>query len=198
MGTLEFSTAGWMTKDYLTVLFTLWIFLFGMQVDPAEVWLRAESDSRAFFPDDSGHFNLHEAHLLFGSVLGVEGPNLPLSSTPRLTVSSTAQSSGVGASASYNSTPPSGPPPTFKSVIPKHLSSKEPSMTVKIIRATMEHSRGGKVEFTQEAQMHVDVTETSANVQYITREAQQRWGEQYVLVTADGLELENCEGTKGR
>jgi len=46
--------------------------------------------------------------------------------------------------------------------------------------------------------MHVDVTETNANVEYITREAQQRWGEQYVLVTADGLELENCEGTKGR
>ena len=162
-----------------------------MQVDPAEVWLRAESDSRAFFPDDAGHFNLHEAHLLFGAVLGVEGPNLPMS---RMTVSSTAQSSGFGASSSYNSVPP---PPTFKSVIPKHGASKEPSMTVKIVRATMESSRTGKVEFTQEAQMHVEVTESTANVQHITREVQQQWGEQYVLVTADGFELENCEGTQG-
>ena len=77
-----------------------------LQVDPSEVWLRSEQDSRAFFPDDSGHFNLHEAHLLFGAVLGVEGPNLPLSSTPHLTISSSAQSSGIGASASYNSNPP--------------------------------------------------------------------------------------------
>ena len=77
--------------------------------------------------------SIYMRHTSSLDVLGVEGPNLPLSSTPRLTVSSTAQSSGVGASASYNSTPPSGPPPTFKSVIPKHLSSKEPSMTVKII-----------------------------------------------------------------
>ena len=47
-------------------------------VDPAEeCQLRSEQDSRAFFPD-AGHFNLQDAHLLFGAVLGVEGPNLPL------------------------------------------------------------------------------------------------------------------------
>ena len=113
-------------------------------------------------------------------------------SSPRMTtVSSTAQSSGVGASASYNTAPHS-----FKSVIPKNA-TKEPSMTVKIVRAKMENSRSGKVEFSQEAQMHVDVTESNANVQYITKEVQQRWGEQYILVTNDGLELENCEGTQG-
>jgi len=45
-----------------------------LQVDLSEVWLRSEQDSRALFPDDSGHFNLQEAHLLSGAVLGVEGP----------------------------------------------------------------------------------------------------------------------------
>ena len=50
--------------------FTYW------KVDPSEVWLRSEQDRRAFFLDDSGHFNLQEAHLLFGAVLGVEGPRL--------------------------------------------------------------------------------------------------------------------------
>lgn len=88
-----------------------------------------ESDNRALYPDEAGHFNLLEANLPFGAVLGVEGPNLPLgSSSSRMTVSSTAQSSGVGASASYNSQPP-----LFKSVIPKHSSSKEQRITVKII-----------------------------------------------------------------
>ncbi len=129
--------------------FTYW------QVDPSEVWLRSEQDNRAFFPDDSGHFNLHEARLLFGAVLGVEGPNLPLSSIPRLTVASSAQSSGAGASPSYNSNPL---PPAFKSVIPRQSSSKETTANIKIIRAKMDSSRSGKCEFTQEAQMHLDVS----------------------------------------
>ena len=72
---------------------------------PSEVWLRAEIDNRAFYPDESGHFNLQEMSLLIGSVLSVEGPNLPPGAAPSVTVSSTAQSSGIGASASYNSTP---------------------------------------------------------------------------------------------
>ena len=166
-----------------------------MQVDPSEVWLRAEQDNRAFFPDDSGHFNLHDANLLFGAVLFVEGSNLVSPPNPRLTVSSTAQSSGSGASASFNSNPP---PPAFKSVVPKQAMPKGPTVTVKIIRAKMERSRTGKVECTQEAQLHLDVAESTANVQYVLSEVQQRWGDQYVLVTIDGLELEDCEGTKGK
>ena len=75
------------------------------------MWLRAETDSRAFYPDELGHFNLHEASLLFGAVLFVEGPSLPPGLAPSPTVSSTAQSSGLGASASYNSTPQ---PPALK------------------------------------------------------------------------------------
>lgn len=69
---------------------------------------------------------------------------------------------------------------------------------MKIIRAKMERSRTGKVEFTQEAQMQLDVAESTANVQYVLSEVQQRWGDQYVLVTIDGLELEDCEGTKDK
>ena len=124
----------------------------------------------------------------------MEGPNLPLSTTPRLSVSSLAHSSSAGASASYNSNPP---PPAFKSVIPKQ--SKETALAnIKIIRAKMESSRTGKIEFTQEAQMHLDISESTANVKHILEEVQQRWGEQYMLVTVDGLELEDCEGTRGK
>ena len=67
-------------------------------------------------------------------------------------------------------------------------------MNIKIIRAKMDSSRSGKVEFTQEAQMHLDIAESTANV---FREVHQRWGEEYVIVTVDGLELEDCEGTRG-
>ena len=96
----------------------------------SEVWLRAENDNRAFFPDDSGHFNLHDADLLFGVVLGVEGPNL--SSGSRLTVSSMAQSSSIGSSASYNSNPP---PPAFN----------QPTVNIKIIRAKMDRAQSRKI-----------------------------------------------------
>ena len=133
-------------------------------------------DNRAFFPDESGHFQLHDANLVFSSVLTVERPNLPLGQAQHVSVSSTAQSSGMGASAAFNSHPP---PPTFKSVIPKPSCSKEQTASVKVIRAIMDASRSGKTEFTPEAQVHLDITESTANVEHVTREVQQRWGEQY-------------------
>jgi len=52
-----------------------------------------------------------------------------------------------------------------------------------------------KIEFSQEAQMHLDISE---NARYILEEVQRRWGEEYMLVTLDGLELEDCEGTQGK
>ena len=126
---------------------------------------------------------------MFGAVIFVEGTN------SRLTVSSTAQSSGSGASASYNSNPP---PPASRSVIPKQPVSKGPTANVKVIRAKMERSRTGKVEFIQEAQMHLDVTDSTANVEHVQNVVQQRWGDRYVLVTTDGLELEDYDGIKGK
>ena len=46
--------------------------------------------------------------------------------------------------------------------------------------------------------MHLDISESTANVRHILEEVQQRWGEEYMLVTLDGLELEDCEGTQGK
>ena len=129
------------------------------QVDPAEVWLRSEMDSRAFFPDESGLFQIRDAELGYGSVLTVEGPNLPLGQAQRVTISSTAQSTGMGGSSSYNSSS-NLPPPAFKSVIPNFSSSsKEPTVNVKVVRATIDAFRAGKADFTPEAQMHLDITE---------------------------------------
>ena len=135
------------------------------------MWLRAEADDRAYYPDEAGHFNLQDASLLFGAVLSVEGPSLPPGSAPSLTVSSTAQSSGVGASASYNSTPP---PPAFRSVVPKHSGSKGPTVSVKLIRANMKSSRTGKIVFLPEAQMHIDISENTPNVSHVKKGVQQR------------------------
>lgn len=42
----------------------------------------------------------------------------------------------------------------------------------------MDSSRSGKVEFTQEAQMHLDICESDANVVHISKEVQQKLGDQ--------------------
>ncbi len=151
------------------------------------MWLRGDLDNRAYFPNELGTFDLSDAY--DGAVLVVEGPD-PTPVTPRMTVSSTAQSSGSGASSAYQSNPP---PPSFKSVIPR--STKGGTTTsIKLLKAAMTTSRTGKIDFQQNAQMHIDVSESAANVDHILREVQQKWGEGYVLVT---LELEDCEGTRG-
>ncbi len=40
----------------------------------------------------------------------------------------------------------------------------------------MDSCRIGKCEVTQEAQMHLDVSESTANVRHVLEEVQQRWG----------------------
>lgn len=57
--------------------------------------------------------------------------------------------------------------------------------------------KNGKVEFCKIEQMHLDVSESTANVSYVIKEVRQRWGEDYDLVTIDGLLLEDCKGAQG-
>jgi hypothetical protein len=49
----------------------------------------------------------------------------------------------------------------------------------------MKTGGGGKAEFMPQTQTFVDVTESTANVIYITTAVQRKWGSQYVLVTSD-------------
>ena len=55
-----------------------------------------------------------------------------------------------------------------------------------------------KCEFTNHGQTFVDVTESTSNVNYVRNVVQKRWREEYTLVTADGLEIEDSSGTQGR
>lgn len=71
------------------------------------------------------------------------------------------------------------------------------SANVKIVQATMRRVSNGKVEFTSQNQTFVDVTDITANVHYISSVIQRKWGSQYVLVTSDGLKLDDSSGTQG-
>ncbi|MDA8009024.1 MAG: hypothetical protein MPK75_04815 [Alphaproteobacteria bacterium] len=62
----------------------------------------------------------------------------------------------------------------------------------------MNLSPSGKPTFSTLGQTFVEVTEATANVTFIKHAIQQKWGSEYTLVTADGLELEDCSGTQGK
>ena len=55
----------------------------------------------------------------------------------------------------------------------------------------------GRAEFTPTSQTYIDLLETTANLEHITDVIHRRWGSEYVLVTNDGLELEDSPATQG-
>ena len=71
------------------------------------------------------------------------------------------------------------------------------TINVKVVKAAMKHLGKGKVEFSSRGQTYIDVTDSTANVHYITNAVQQKWGTGFQLVTADGLALEDSSGTQG-
>ena len=76
-------------------------------------------------------------------------------------------------------------------------SRKSLSCSVKIVQASSRRLPNGKMEFSAHNQLYIDVIEATANLNYITLAVQRQWGPEYVIVTADGLKLEDSSGTQG-
>ena len=85
---------------------------------------------------------------------------------------------------------------SFQPYKPVFGTKKPASANVKVVRAHLSRSSNGKPKFAKLGQAFVDVTDVTANVYYITRVIQ-KWGEEYVLVTADGLRIDDSLGTQG-
>ena len=165
----------------------LYIFIyihqsFYTQLDPSTVWLREQYGSRAFLPDTMNvKFDLPPDVAQVSLSLIMEGSDPAVLGT----------SSG---SSSVHVTTPVVPRTAPLTVVG---TNKTQTLNVKVIQATMECLRGGKCEFAHLGQTFVDVTESTANVNYIRSVVQKRWGFEYVPVTADGLEIEDSFGTQG-
>ena len=71
------------------------------------------------------------------------------------------------------------------------------SVSVKIVKASFSF-KNGKAEFQKLGRTFISVSEATANVIYISSVIRQKWGEDYVLVTSDGLQLEDSSGTQGK
>lgn len=71
----------------------------------------------------------------------------------------------------------------------EHLTSR--------LQASLKWLSNGKPEFKHLGQLFVDITEATANVHYIKGVVQKKWGADHIIVTADGLQLDDSPGTQG-
>ena len=62
------------------------------------------------------------------------------------------------------------------------------------VKANFRHILRGRLEFTPVGQLFVDLTYSSANVDHVLAAMQQQWGNDQVVVTADGLQMEGTQG----
>ena len=67
---------------------------------------------------------------------------------------------------------------------------------MQVVKASIKWQGKGKPEFTAESQLHLDLTDQTGNFQYILAAVRDKWGNGYILVTNDGIEIEDsCTGT---
>ena len=80
-----------------------------------------------------------------------------------------------------------------RSVIPKQSG---PKYSLKVMKARMKMA-GKRVTFEKGEVTYVEIRESSANVEYVSREVQLLWGDEYRILTSDGMVVKDCSGTRG-
>ena len=143
---------------------------------------------RCYFPDSSGKFNFSSevGRCVFSLV--VEGAPFQAQTIPVATAPYTPGPS----STTYQNQPASQP--SYKPILG---SRKKDETNVKVVKATTTKLPNGKVKFNTESQTFVKLTESTANVPFISNAIQSIWGKKYMLVSNDGLEIQDSSGTQG-
>ena len=115
---------------------------------------------------------------------------------------STVLSSGTAGrqSVSLVSSPLPGPsagrsssgPPFFRSVVAKRSST--PTSLIEVMKASMTTptKRGGKPSFVYTGQTYLELSDTTANVSYVSEAIRKQWGSDHTIVSTEGLEIEDC------
>ena len=153
-----------------------------LQISLDSVWLReagpGDGFRAAFFPDSRNrHFDFSGDVGFIITRLSVQGsPSCRSDSTRVLSIGSTKA-------------------PGTSTVTPI-ATKKSNSINVKIIQGTIpKRSASGRPEIKYVSQTFIDINESTANVMYLTHVIKELWGPNYVLITADGMKIEDSSGT---
>ncbi len=163
------------------------------QVDPQVVWLRDEFGNKAFFPSpDNTEFEFSDEVGSTICSLLVEGVDrghglTAMSLKPHSTIP-VASHSGV---MPYSPLPGPSGVRTFNS----HVKSK--TCSARITKAFQKVMVNGKTDLLKLEQTFIDLTEETANVNFVNDAIQNRWGKEFVVCTSDGLPIEDSSGTTG-
>ena len=156
------------------------------------MFLKEDGGHRAFFPDSNGR------SFRFTSDVGVTALSFVVegtSSTPEPSENVViATPTPLPGHSSGCFRPYQAQRPIFSS---RKASNLADSFTLKIIQASVVHGQNNKISFVNHGQMFTTVVESTATVPYLSSMIQEKWGKGYVLVTSDGLRLEDSDGTRG-
>ena len=157
-------------------------------MDPNHCWLYDEVENSTIFSDrNTGKFDLSEVFDF--SYLLVDG--ITVYSTSPATISSTLYPGESSCSSAR---------PTFRSVLPSSTSRKSPALSqcsIKIVKANLQKGAGKKPTFEPLTTTYVELTEETANIEFITGIIKQRWGAAYTIVTNDAIPIEDSPTTQG-
>ena len=122
-----------------------------------------------------------------GNIIHVEG------SADQSTASGSSSSSTLSSVASRQSSPS-----TFQSIIPAKRCNLSTRYSLKIVKATISGKSGNKPVFNNLEQIYVDLTDKTVSAVTIKSAVQDEWGDDYTVVTSDGLEIKDSAGTTGK
>ena len=161
-------------------------FSFFLQVTSDTLWLRERLGQGAFFPtEDNTDFGFPLDGELNMATLIVEGR--PIAETPAPTPDRISSASTSRRNA--------GPGP----VLP--LGGKKSAALIfplKIIQAIItKQNSNGRPEFLKMGEFYLEIIESTANITFINHAIKERWGKEYVLVSSNGLKIEDSSATRG-
>lgn len=159
------------------------------QVDVTTVWLKEEFGPKAFFPDASN------SSFQFTNDVGRTLTSFFVRGNP----SCASQQPSPPVAGPLRMSQPTVIPSTSRMPAYKPIFSgkKGASVSVKVVQSSISKLSSGKLDFEKLGQTFVEVNESTANVDFITTCVQRKWGYDYVLVTNDGLRVEDSAGTQG-
>ena len=151
-------------------------------MDPKSIWLKDNIGSRCYFPVGDIFEEMEEhTYTLFveGTPPRIRKPQLPLSLTTDASTSSSKSPTVLGGSSGS--------------------SSKYGTCNVKVLRAEkIVDPLSGKVEFKTMEKGYVDMKSSTANITYLQSCIKKMWGEEYSVVSNDGLPIVDNQASRGK